>query len=147
MTVLPWTEYKQGWIFRHRDMPVPEQDLALILPLTPQASLQYWRQHVSKEATHAEHFLHDDWAAQKNVWQQSASWQSEWDRDAPDLPELLAVHCSWDDNTVVYFCYHCENVVQTTWAIYRRHWKNFLFFDDEPILMAKKTRTSGAFSF
>jgi hypothetical protein len=49
------SEYSHGWIFRHRDMPVPDALMADIKPLSEASALQYWRQNISKEATHASH--------------------------------------------------------------------------------------------
>ena len=136
--VRAWSDYPEGWIFRHRELPVAAEDLIAIMPLTPVASRQYWIQHVSREASHASHFMNDDWPAQNGVWAESGDWQGCWDSDSNELPELLAAHLSWDDNTVVYFCYHAGHVIQTSWKIFRRYWKNFLFYDDEPLLLAKK---------
>lgn len=50
------SDYSHGWIFRHRDMPVPDALMADIKPLSEASALQYWRQNISKEATHASHF-------------------------------------------------------------------------------------------
>lgn len=136
--VRSWSDYPEGWIFRHRELAVAEDDLAAILPLTSTASRQCWMANVSREASHASHFMQDDWPARNGVWTDSGEWQTHWDSDSNELPELLAAHLSWDDNTVVYLCYHAEHVVQTSWRIFRRYWKNFLFYDDEPILLAKK---------
>ena len=138
MNYLNWSDYKQGWIFRHREMPVPETDMAEIHPLTAAASEQLWRQQISKEATHASHFMNDDWPARNGVWTDQGEWQGPWDSDSAELPELMATHLSWEDNTQVFFCYSSVHVVQTTWQIFRKHWKNFLFFDDEPLLIARK---------
>ena len=138
MNYLDWSEYKQGWIFRHRELPVGADALAEIRPLAADSALQIWRQYISKEATHASHFLGDDWPARNGVWGEQGNWQKPWDSDSDELPELIAAHLSWDDNTVVYFCYHSEHVVQTNWKTFRQHWKNFLFFDDEPFLIGRK---------
>ncbi len=138
MNYLDWSEYRQGWIFRHRELPVAADDLSQILPLTLAGSQQFWRQQISKEATHASHFLGDDWPERNGVWTDKGNWQEDWDSDSNELPELIAAHLSWDDNTVVYFCYSSEHVVQTNWKIFRRYWKNFLFYDDEPLLLGKK---------
>merc|ERR1712000_49066 len=130
---LDWSEYKQGWSFRHRELPVGADALAEIRPLAADSALQIWRQYISKEATHATHFLGDDWPARNGIWTEQGNWQEAWDSDSNELPELIAAHMSWDDNTVVYFCYSAEHVVQTCWKVFREHWKNFLFFD-EPFL-------------
>ncbi len=138
MNYLDWSEYRQGWIFRHRELPVAEEDLAQILPLADADAHQLWRQNISKEAAHASHFLGDDWPAHNGVWTDQGNWQECWEADSNELPELIAAHLSWDENTVVYFCYSSEHVVQTNWKIFRLYWKNFLFYDDEPILIGKK---------
>lgn len=138
MDYLDWSEYRQGWIFRHRELPLAAEELADIRPLTPSSALQFWRQNISKEATHASHFLGDDWPARNGVWTDQGEWQSCWDSDSSELPELIAAHLSWDDNTTVFFCYSSEHVLQTRWQTFRRHWKNFLFYDDEPLLLGRK---------
>lgn len=139
-----WATYKQGWIFRHRELPVAAADLELIKPLSAMSAAAYWRQHISAEATHASQFLADDWPAAKSTWQQQDRWQEAWDQDEPSLPELLQT-LDWDDNTVVFFCYDHEHIVQTTWAVWQRCWKNFLFYDDAPILMARRRQQVGQF--
>ncbi|MAS24427.1 MAG: hypothetical protein CMI03_19115 [Oceanospirillaceae bacterium] len=145
MNYLDWSEYKQGWIFRHRELPVGADALAEIRPLAADSALQIWRQYISKEATHATHFLGDDWPARNGIWTEQGNWQEAWDSDSNELPELIAAHMSWDDNTVVYFCYSAEHVVQTCWKVFREHWKNFLFFDDEPFLIGKKRQQVACF--
>lgn len=131
------SEYSHGWIFRHRDMPVPEALLADIKPLSEASALLYWRQHVSKEATHASHFLGDDWPSKPDVWHTKGEWQAQWESDDPALPAELD-YDDWEANTHVFFCYDCHHVVQTTWATFRQCWKNFLFYDEEPILLGKR---------
>lgn len=138
MNYIPLEDYKQGWIFRHKEMPVPEEIRADIKPLADDSAQQFWRQYLSKEATHAAHFLGDDWPAKQGVWLDSGKWQDIWEGDSNELPELIADHCQWDDNTVVYFCYDLHNVIQTSWKLFRCYWKNFLFYDDSVFLIGKK---------
>ncbi|MCA6127141.1 DUF2947 domain-containing protein [Thalassolituus oleivorans] len=131
-------EYSQGWIFRHRELVLSEECLADIKPLSTRFANQYWRQNISAEATHASHFLGDDWPAHNGIWLEKGEWQAAWESDDMALPELLQAFSDWNDNTVVYFCYDINNVVQTTWRTFKQSWKNFLFYDDEPIMLAKK---------
>jgi hypothetical protein len=138
MNYIALQDYKQGWIFRHKDMPVPDETLLHIKPLADDSAQQFWRQQLSKEATHASHFLGDDWPAKNGTWLEKGEWQSLWEADDNHLPELIQQHCQWDDNTVVYFCYDLHNIIQTTWKIFKQHWKNFLFYDDSVFLLAKK---------
>lgn len=138
MHYIALSDYKQGWIFRHKDLLVGEAQRQQIQPLADESAQQFWRQHLSKEATHASHFLNDDWPAQNGVWLDKGEWQSLWESDDHHLPVLIAEHCQWDDNTVIYFCYDLHNIVQTNWKIFKQHWKNFLFYDDSVFLLAKK---------
>lgn len=140
-----WSDYKQGWVFRHRELPVPEETLADIRPLAEADAHQFWRQHISKEASHASHFMNDDWPARNGVWTDQGDWQGPWDADSNELPELMAAHLSWDDNTQVFFCYSVDHIVHTSWKTLRLHWKNFLFYDDEPILIARKRQQTVRF--
>ncbi|MBQ0729054.1 MAG: DUF2947 family protein, partial [Oleispira antarctica] len=44
------------------------------------------------------------------------------------------------DNTNVLFFYDSDRVIETSWKVFKLSWKNFLFFDDGPILMGKKRK-------
>lgn len=137
MNYTPLQDFKLGWIFRHRELPVPESILADIKPLSVSSANQFWRTAVSRQATHANHFLADDWPAHKGVWAEKENWQQAWEGDSADLPQLIEQHCYWEGNTRVFFCYDIDHVIETTWSVFRDHWKNFLFYDDEPILIGK----------
>ncbi|MDF1764516.1 MAG: DUF2947 domain-containing protein [Oleibacter sp.] len=130
-------EYPQGWIFRHRELPLAEAVLADIHPLSEAAAMQFWKQNISKEATHASHFLGDDWPSRNGIWQPKEDWQTCWESEDMALPESLNF-ADWAPNTMVFFCYDHHHVIQTTWATFKQSWKNFLFYDDEPILIGKK---------
>ncbi|MFL0807492.1 MAG: DUF2947 domain-containing protein [Oceanobacter sp.] len=145
MNYIPLQDFKLGWIFRHRELPIPESALAMIKPLTTTSANQFWRDQISREATHANHFLSDDWPAQNGIWLESMNWQARWESDFPDMPELLEEHCHWEGNTRVFFCYDVDHIVETTWAVFSAHWKNFLFYDDEPILIGKNRRQVALF--
>lgn len=138
MNYTPMGDYKLAWIFRHREMPVDDISLQHIKPLSQDSAQQFWRTHLSKEATHASHFSGDDWASQNGVWKDKGVWQSIWESEDNGLPELMADHCQWDSNTQVFFCYDSSHVIQTTWHIMKQYWKNFLFYDDAVFLLAKK---------
>ncbi|MBT0323425.1 DUF2947 family protein, partial [Vibrio campbellii] len=36
------------------------------------------------------------------------------------------------------FCYEKYNVIETKWSTFKKHWKNFLFYDDGPILIGRR---------
>ena len=106
--------------------------------------MQFWKSRISKEATHASHFLGDDWPARNGIWHTRADWQSRWESDLTDLPEELDFP-DWELNTQVFFCYDHHHVIQTSWGTFRQCWKNFLFYDDEPLLLARKRQQVARF--
>ncbi len=133
-------QYRKAWIFRHKDMPVDEENLLRITPLGEARSLQLWQQHVSNQSQHPEHFEGDDWPAKESCWHEQGEWQELWESDEPDLPQSILQALDWAENTVVYFCYDSRDIVETKWDVFRKHWKNFLFFDDGPLLLGKKRK-------
>jgi len=133
-------DYARGWIFRHHELPVPAEDLALIRPLAEPVANQIWSEWVSKENLHPEDLGQGDWAGQGNSWSEPERWQERWESEKTEMPEAILEHLQWEDNTVVFFCYEADHVIETTWAVFRRHWKNFLFFDNGPMLMGRKRK-------
>ena len=145
MNYIPLEAYKRAWIFRHKDLPVSEADLDEIKPLSEARAEQVWRQQISQESNHPEFFYDDDWANKNPTWQETFPWQNRWESDEADMPEPLLEHLDWDDNTLVYFCYDVEHVIETRWHVFKRHWKNFLFFDNGPLLIGRKRKQIAQF--
>lgn len=145
MSYIPMEEYSRRWIFGHKDLPVDPDDLAQIKPMTPSRSLQLWKGQISQHSQDHSFFQKDDWAGNNKSWLEQGTWQSEWDRQGNELPELLEQHFQWENNTVIYFCYDADNVVETTWEVFKRCWKNFLFYDDGPILIGRKRKQVAQF--
>ena len=145
MSYLPIEEYKKIWIFKHQDMLVSDEDLIQIKPLTEARAEQVWSQQISKQNAHPELFDEEDWANKTQTWLETDNWQQLWESDDPSLPEILAGHLQWDDSTVIWFCYESEHVLETTWDVFRRNWKNFLFFDDGPLLIGRKRKQVAQF--
>lgn len=145
MSYLPLEQYKRAWIFRHKDLPIFDDDLAQIKPLSEARAEQVWSQQISTHCNHPNLFSTDDWVTKANTWLETDNWQQRWESDQAALPECLLTHLQWDDATVVWFCYSSEHVIETTWAVFRRHWKNFLFFDDGPILIGRKRKQVAQF--
>ncbi|KXJ51993.1 DUF2947 domain-containing protein [Neptuniibacter pectenicola] len=139
MNYLPIEKYTKAWIFRHKDLPVPAEDMKEIRPLAEKRAEQIWAEHISRGCFHPEHFSEDDWVGQGKYWSEKDCWQSAWDSSSEALPPLMAASLStWDDNITVYFCYQSDHILETKWGVFRRHWKNFLFFDNGPILLGRK---------
>ena len=133
--------YTRKWIFTHASMPVPTADLEQIKPLTQARSSQLWQEHISKQSPDSDHFEHGDWAADTKIWSEPEDWQDAWDNDDDaSLPDAILAALQWEDNTTIYFCYEKYNIVETKWGVFKRNWKNFLFFDDGPILLVRKQK-------
>ncbi|WP_087025497.1 DUF2947 domain-containing protein [Thaumasiovibrio subtropicus] len=140
MNHLSLDEYPRKWIFTHASMPLPEGILASIKPFTQARSSQLWREHISAMSPDADRLASDDWAGKEESWKESVLWQEAWESDEPELPEEVLAFITWEDNTPVYFCYEKYNVIETTWGVFKQAWKNFLFFDDGPILIGRRKK-------
>lgn len=145
MKYLKLAEFDRAWIFRHKDLPLPDATKEAIKPYTEAVSNQLWNQYISQHAGHPSQFGSGDWPSQKGVWLESANWQDAWDNDENTLPGLILNHLDWDDNTNVLFFYDADRVVETSWKVFKESWKNFLFFDDGPILLGKKRKQAVQF--
>lgn len=140
MAFLSLDDYPRKWIFTHQSMPIPEADKAQIKPMTQAKSAEFWRDNISKQSPDAERMSSQDWPTNDANWLESIDWMDCWESDDEALPEGVLSHIDWQDDVTVYFCYEKYNVVQTTWAVFRRHWKNFLFFDDGPMLIGRRRK-------
>ncbi|MEJ2763037.1 DUF2947 domain-containing protein [Photobacterium sp. MCCC 1A19761] len=146
MNYLELDSYSRKWIFTHASMPVAAEDLSQIKPLTQARSAELWREHISKQSPDADHFGKGDWPSDSSLWSEALDWQADWDGDEPDLPAAIAEFIDWEDNTTVFFCYEKYNVIETKWGVFKRNWKNFLFFDDGPLLIGRKKTQAVWFS-
>ena len=131
-------EYQRKWIFTHQSMPLPAEDLEKIKPMTQARSSQFWKENVSPQSPDAERLSSQDWPSKASNWNEEISWMAHWEADEPDMPEEILNFIDWQDDVTVYFCYEKYNVLETKWAIFKKHWKNFLFYDDGPILLGRR---------
>lgn len=138
MSYLPMDEYSRKWIFTHQSMPVPSEDLELIKPMTQARAAQLWKENISAQSPDSERFSASDWARKEGSWRTEVDWMAAWESDDPQLPQEILDHIDWQDDVTIYFCYEKYNVLETKWSIFKRHWKNFLFYDDGPILIARR---------
>ena len=136
---------KNAWIFRHKSLPIVDSDLTKIKPMEASRAMQVWDTFISNQVDHPDFFKNGDWPFEKKNWQEVGKWEGLWDSEEPELPALISEHITWDNNTVVYFCLSREKVIETTWAVFQRCWKNFLFMDDGTILMGKKRQEAVQF--
>ncbi len=146
MSYLPLDNYQRKWIFTHQSMPVPDQDLEHIKPMTPLRSAQYWKDNLSAQSPDSERFSSQDWPSKTGSWSNEVDWMKEWESDDDSLPSAVLEHIDWQDDVTVYFCYEKYNVIETKWSVFKRHWKNFLFYDDGPILLGRRRKEALWFS-
>ena len=138
MSYIPLEQLKNAWVFKHKSLPISETDLTKIKPMTTDRAHVVWDTFVSRQVDHPDFFKKGDWPFDKSNWQEQGKWENIWDSNAENLPALITTHLAWDNNTVVYYCSTRDNIIETTWAIFKRCWKNFLFMDDGSILIGKK---------
>ncbi|GGB16006.1 DUF2947 family protein [Agarivorans gilvus] len=138
MNYLPLSEHKKAWIFKRSDLPISESDAQAIKPMTEARATLLWKEQISKQVDHPDFFRKGDWPFSIETWSAQGNWEEVWDSEQADMPEELLTHLNWQDNTVVYYCNDQQSIIETTWAVFKRCWKNFLFMDDGALLIAKK---------
>ncbi|EPO4991950.1 DUF2947 domain-containing protein [Vibrio fluvialis] len=146
MSYLPLEQYQRKWIFTHQSMLVPEQYLEQIKPMSPMRAAQFWKENLSPQSPDAERFSSQDWPSKASNWSNEVDWMSEWESDDAAMPQAILDHIDWQDDVTVYFCYEKYNVIETKWSVFKRHWKNFLFYDDGPILLGRRRKQALWFS-
>ncbi len=146
MSYIPLEQLKNAWIFKHKSLPINEADIAKIKPMAKERANVLWDTFISRQVDHPDFFKKGDWPFNKNNWQDQGKWEGIWDSNEESLPELITDTISWDNNTVVYYCSNRDYVIESTWAVFKRCWKNFLFMDDGCILIGKKRKESVQFN-
>jgi len=146
MSYTPLDQLKNAWIFKHKSLPISESDLRKIKPMVKNRANILWDTFISRQVDHPDFFKKGDWPFDKSNWQNQGDWEGIWDSNKENLPELMTTSIAWDNNTVIYYCSNRDNVIETTWAVFNRCWKNFLFMDDGCILIGKKRKESVQFN-
>ena len=146
MSYISLDEYSRKWIFTHASMPIEQEDLVLIKPMSQARSAQFWKENISAQSPDADRLSNQDWPSKTERWSSEVDWMTAWESDDPDLPQEVIEHIDWQDDVTVYFCYEKYNVIETKWSIFKRHWKNFLFYDDGPFLLGRRRKQALWFS-
>ncbi len=145
MNYIDFASYKKKWIFNHPSMPVAQADLLDIKPMATLRANQLWQEFVSKRSPTLLNLDQDEWVNTQDAWHEEMEWQESWESES-DLSENFWQFFSMDENSIVYFCYDKQDIIETRWKIFRKYWKNFLFYDDEPLLLVKKKKLVAQFS-
>ncbi|WP_436322492.1 DUF2947 domain-containing protein [Vibrio cidicii] len=146
MSYLALDEYQRKWIFTHQSMPVPQDELMHIRPMSQARAAQFWKENISPQSPDAERLSSQDWPMKASNWREEIDWMAAWEADDPQLPDAILQHIDWQDDVTVYFCYEKYNIIESKWSTFRKHWKNFLFYDDGPILLGRRRNQALWFS-
>ncbi|TBR44978.1 DUF2947 family protein [Marinomonas agarivorans] len=138
--------FAKAWAFKRQDLLIEAVDLRMIRPLAEDSANQIWRDYISGNQLHPDHLSQEDWLKKEEAYVGKELWEPSWDSDIETLPDAISQHLvNWSDSTKVYFCYHSDHVIETTYSVFKKHWKNFLFFDNGPILVARKKKQAVQF--
>lgn len=137
MNYLPLDEFKYAFAFRHKELELDEATLAQIKFMTPARSQTLWRTFISKDKDHPDFFDGQDWPGNGKTWLNTVKWETAWEHDEA-LPFEIETHLEWEDNTTVYYCLSHHHIIETSWALFKKHWLNFLFMSDGALLIGKK---------
>jgi len=146
MNYTPLNQFKYAWIFRHKSLPLEENVLSKIKPMSEQRAMVLWDTFISKTADHPDFFKQGDWAFDKSTWLDNGKWEGIWDSNELALPQTILEHLNWDPNTIVYYCINRKLIIETTWQNFQACWKNFLFVDDGTLLLGKKRKETIQFT-
>ena len=135
MNYLKLSEHGSYWMFSIEDLEVEAGDQERIRPLCEPDAIEFWSKYISKKNRHPMVLDDDDWLRAKGVLKAIGNWQDQWNSDDAEIPQDLEANVCWDHRDVVYFAYDKSVVIETTWAVFKRNWKNFLFDDEGPFLI------------
>lgn len=139
------SESGKEWVFRREEPAVTPDDRAAILLLSETAGANIWRDYVSDEHLYPDLLSQQSWVKRGVIDQ--CDWENAWESDDEALPEKVLDHCSqWGGDTKIYFCCHADLVLETTWAVFQRNWKAFLFLDSDSILVGRKKKQAVQFA-
>ena len=134
-------DYKKAWVFRHKDIPVSDEDAARIKPMSEERAAVLWATMVSREHDHPDFFDKTDWCGKEESFSEEVNWEDAWENSDEHLPQSILEHLDWQANTTVYFCMARNNIIETTFDVFKRNWQNFMFLADGSLLIGKKRNT------
>lgn len=120
-------QYGGAWMFKG----LGHNDLAQVWPLTERSSAQIWQRFVSRKNRHPMLLAADEWPSLSATWLQSWRWEGA----GGALPAVL-LQLPWADDARVYFAVMKERIIETSWAVFKKYWEDFVLIENEgPFLM------------
>ncbi|WP_277054141.1 DUF2947 domain-containing protein [Pseudoalteromonas marina] len=138
MNYISLDDYRKAWVFRHKDIPVSSDDAAKIKPMSDERAAVLWSTMVSREFDHPDFFDDSMWCGQDKNFNDEVNWEAAWENGDALPPQEILEFLGWEANTTVYFCMARDNVIETTFDVFKRNWQNFMFLADGSLLVGKK---------
>ena len=126
--------YGELWMFTDPEIPVDEDELDFIKPLTEESSIRLWNEMFSEKLWHAVLLEKEGWTGKNIKWESEYSWLLDWNDNKP-CPPILDQICR-SEEAIVYFAWGRHGTYETIWRIFKKYWLNFLFNDEGPILFS-----------
>ena len=137
MTSTHSLESVKDWNFFIKDYPVPADCLPQIRPLSEGAACVVWNKFISADTRHSHLMLlpGTTWPVQLLSSPVSARWQADWHNEsATDFIARLQGIVTWPEEAPVMFTWAATDSFETTWGVFCRCWRSFLFDDEGPFV-------------
>ena len=126
---------KKDWEFFDDTLPIAMEDLSQIKVLTDEYAQELWRKYVEPKNSER-----NDKESLIRIFENSqvkTEWMEKWDQgEGEEVVSFLLSHVTWPIETKVLFFWSKQESVETTWKVFLKHWMNFLFNDEWPILLS-----------
>ena len=129
---------KVDWYFFDPDLLLPDTLRSQIMPLEREAALAFWAEFVSA-VPHERHPMAlpaRHWLDNRDL--RGPNWQPSWNNpsDQDPIADFLQGRILWPDDAEVFFVWGHDYIVKTTWGIFLKAWRCFLFDDEGPFLIS-----------
>lgn len=126
---------KMDWKFFDDALPIALEDLSQIKVLTEEYAQKLWRKYVEPKNSDQK-----DKESLIRIFKNSqvkAEWMEKWNQGKyEEVVSFLCSHVTWPKETKVLFFWSKQESVETTWKVFLKHWMNFLFDDEWPVLLS-----------
>lgn len=118
------SEHPYWWMFTDDTIGMSDADLGKLHFLRESYALVIWASTIRP-------FLQRmDYSASQRF-----DWEEEWDDSRSQFPSSILPQDAASPEDMLYFAWSPRMAVETTWAVFRRNWKCFLFHDEGPVLL------------